>query len=600
MYKYKQENYHFSPHNCLAEEILLGTILIYPNIFSKISHRINCNSFFLECHQIIYRNLNSLNKNKKLDLVNILYILNEKEILKYIGGMDKIIEMMKQSQIFISSTNTIIYIQEIIELINRNYTKRLMIQYGYNMIQLAFINKLPNYVVYNKASYYLNSVVDRVPKKNITNVKDLIGKFLIESNNKNIFTKFDESFKCGFKEIDKLTHGFSKGDLIILAGRPSMGKTSFAINIAYYTISNYILGLCIFSLEMSKEQIFNKLISIASQIPIYKIVSNQITNQEWESLRTICNKLLNYTIYINDNPNLSIDKIIYTCQTLSKDKNYIQMMIIDYLQLIQIENTNNISRSQELSYITRKLKILAQQLNIPIIVLSQLNRSIENRVNKKPMLSDLKESGCIEHNQLINFNIINEIHIKYFLYNNSIITSYLYNVLDYINNKCLKKIHTSYKNNYKIVVKQINTITTNNHQIFSRKHWLREDKISERELIYTYLTKKTKYLHGYYLIYVNNIYFFQYSQVYDIILPKHRNFVSNDIIVHNSIEQDADIVMILYKSTYEYNIENNESIITDMILCKNRNGPTGSCKFLFTPKNTHFKDFKEKTNIISL
>nr|YP_009244182.1 replication helicase subunit [Gelidium elegans]AMK96424.1 replication helicase subunit [Gelidium elegans] len=580
---YKQDNYYVGPHNCLAEEILLGTILIYPNLFPKISKIIEIDSFFLECHQIIYRNLLSLNKENKLDLINLLYILYDHKVLKYIGGINKIIDMMKQSQLFISSINTNIYAKELIDIINTNYIKRLMIQYGYNIVQLALIEKLPSYLLYNKATYYLNFTVNKISRENLDNFKDLIGQFLLKSTtekkiiNSNIKLK---QLSYGFQQLDKLTNGLSYGDLIIIAGRPSMGKTSFAINIAYNLISKYPLNLCIFSLEMSRNQILNKLMSIASKISVSRIISNDITKNEWNLLKKICKFFLRHEVYIYDTPNVSVDYIVYTCQLLAKDNHSVQVIIIDYLQLIQTEQKQNTNRSQELSYITRKLKILAQQLNTPIMVLSQLNRGIENRINKKPLLSDLRESGCIEYNILININNINLVHFKYLL------RYKLYNLFYSTN---IDEINISYKYNYKLTLNNSTITTTHNHLLLYHNQWLSQDKILEKEFICKSIKKNIKYIH------TVNIYFFNNSHVYDISIPKYRYFINNRIIVHNSIEQDADIVMILHKDSVENQThENNYSINLDMTICKNRNGPTGSCSLLFYPQSTYFEDVQQQ------
>lgn len=577
---YKKNNYYVGPHNCLAEEILLGTMLIHPNLFPKISKIIQIDSFFLECHQIIYRNLLSLNKENKLDLINLLYSLYNNELLQYIGGITKIIDIMKQSQIFISSININIYAKELINIININYTKRLMIQYGHNIIQLALIKKLPSYLLYNKATYYLNFTVNKIPKENLDNFKDLIGQFLLKSaiEQNAVSTKItSKKLSYGFRQIDRITNGLSNGDLIIIAGRPSMGKTSFVINIAYNLILKYTISLCIFSLEMSRHQILNKLISIASKISTSKITANNITKNEWRLLKTICKFFLRHEVYIYDTSNTSIDYIIYTCQILAKDNYSNQVVIIDYLQLIQTEQKYNTNRSQELSYITRKLKILAQQLNIPILVLSQLNRSIENRINKKPLLSDLRESGCIEHTKLINIYKNNLIHFKYLL---------KYKQYDLLYNKHISKIHISYKYNYQLISNNTTITTTHNHLLLYNNYWLSQDTILEQNLIYKY-NENIQYIH------TIDINFFNNSRVYDIVIPRYRYFTNNSIIVHNSIEQDADIVMILHKNSMDnktYDYEN--SINIDITICKNRNGPTGLCNFLFYPYSTYFEDLK--------
>nr|QCI06564.1 replication helicase subunit [Erythroglossum lusitanicum] len=283
---------------------------------------------------------------------------------------------MKQSQIFIASSDIYIYIEELIKIINFNYIKRLLIQYGHNIIKLAYIPEISNDILYNKASKYLNLTENKIPKtNNIKTFKQLISNFLVDIQYNEKKTKENKknyqnniSIKSGFKKIDKLTTGLTKGDIIVLAGRPSMGKTSLAINIAYnisYTLKS---SVSIFSLEMSSKQILNKFISIACNISTQEINLHNLSIQKWNNIKKKCKKLLDFNIYINDKPNISIDYIEYNSKLLQKEDININLIIIDYLQLIQINNVNNITRSQELSYITRKIKLLAQYLNLPIII----------------------------------------------------------------------------------------------------------------------------------------------------------------------------------------------------------------------------------------
>lgn len=599
MIKIDYLNYHLClPQNYLAEEILLGYILINPNIFNEIISDIKAEYFFLECNQIVYKNLIKIYKENKVDPMQLLYSLSSTKTLYKVGGIEKIIELMKQSQIFASSTIANIYLQKLIESIHSNYIKRLMIQYGYNIIQLAYIHKFPSCKLYNKANYYLNDTAQKIPKQNIDNLQDLIINLItdLKYNNKKIkdnYKKPEVLIPYGFKDLDNLTNGLNKGDLIIIAGRPSMGKTSFAINIAYKILDRLNKGISIFSLEMSKIQILYKLISIASSISIKSIKEKNINQNQFSLIQQICNKLLNSKIYINDNPNISIDYIEYTIQVIQQEKPYIELIIIDYLQLIQMDSLLKNNRSQELSYITRKLKLLAQALNIPIIVLSQLNRSIETRINKEPLLSDLRESGCLNYSNNIGINTINSINIK------NLMNSYTQKQInDYPNIKNLntEKIYlTSHILLQYIYLCTINIFhkrkITHNHKLLKQKFWIKQNHIIDNTVILKNLNifQKNLILEN---LYIKNIQYIKYSTVFDIRRPRLLNLISNHIILHNSIEQDADIVMILYQKNQENTDENKLSNlkIIDFYLCKNRNGPSGFFKLLFSNQNTLFKN----------
>ncbi|MEH2346947.1 MAG: replicative DNA helicase [Nostoc sp.] len=199
---------------------------------------------------------------------------------------------------------------------------------------------------------------------------------------------------CGFYDLDAMTSGFQRSDLIIVAGRTSMGKSAFCLDIAS-NVANYKLPVCIFSLEMSKEQVVSRLLSAEAQIESSYLRTGRITKSQWEPLSRAISNLAELPIYIDDRPNLSVAKIQSKArQVMLEHESCLGLIVIDYIQLLTGDNDEN--RARELAKITRSLKALAKELNVPVIVLSQLNRSVESRTNKRPMLSDLKESGSIE------------------------------------------------------------------------------------------------------------------------------------------------------------------------------------------------------------
>lgn len=200
---------------------------------------------------------------------------------------------------------------------------------------------------------------------------------------------------CGFDELDAMTSGFQRSDLIIVAGRPSMGKSSLCLGIAYNIANNFKLPVCFFSLEMSKEQVVERFLSAEAGIESGYLRSGRISQTQWEPLASAIVKLSDVPIYIDDRPNLNVSEIRSKArQVMLENQGLLGLIVIDYLQLLAGDNDEN--RARELAKITRSLKGLAKELNVPVIVLSQLNRSVESRTNKRPMMSDLKESRSIE------------------------------------------------------------------------------------------------------------------------------------------------------------------------------------------------------------
>nr|YP_009397928.1 Replication helicase subunit [Sonderella linearis]ARW67114.1 Replication helicase subunit [Sonderella linearis] len=603
----------FLPNNYIAEEILLGIILIYPNIFSHVMSNIQKEYFFLESNYILYINLEELYQSNKLDIMNLLYKLEFQNILNTVGGLKRITNLMKQSQVFIFSTKLNFYLKEIIQIIKQYYIKRLIIQCGHNIIQLGYVNNINNNYLYNKAYHYLNTIKDKEDSNNkIVNFKDLIIKKLLNIKNNNLKEiNQQKPLRSRFSDLDKIISGFTNGDLIIIAGRPSIGKTSFVISTAYQIFSYNKISILIFSLEMSSIQLLNKFMAIASNISIEKFIKNKIQHQEWTNIRQICNQLFKNNIYINDKQNVTINYIEDISKNLIKNTINIKLIIIDYLQLISLITDKKHNRSQELSYITRKLKLLAQFLELPVIVISQLNRNIESRNDKKPLLSDLKESGCIE--QQINTKISISLHNDINLININNICNNLIQIKNtdnkitkfkkIFNLKIKQKIYIfqKYVFNCFISKKQFKILLTNNHKYLFQYKWQRTDKISKFITI-NYIKQSNKKIQIYNK-YIYNITFIKYEKSYDLNTEQYFNLVCEDIIIHNSIEQDADMVMMLYQQSIKNeNIIFKEEKIIDLIICKNRNGPVGSCQIKFINKTTKFKTIskyeKQQNNFI--
>nr|YP_009394211.1 Replication helicase subunit [Rhodomela confervoides]ARW62773.1 Replication helicase subunit [Rhodomela confervoides] len=579
----------FIPQNYLAEEILIGILLIYPNIFNSVTDIIKKDFFFLESNQIIYLNLLEIHKNRDINIVTLFYQLESNKLFKKIGGLKNLMKMMKQSQVFMCSSNKNNYTEELIKLINSSYIRRLLIQYGHNVIKIGYIGRMKNQYIYHKILSYLNFTEKEVgnsTNNNVLEIKNLVSKQLIEIKYQKVYTLKNiknEFLKSGFTELDNIISGLPDGNLIIIAGRPSIGKTSLAINIAYNVFFNQKISVSIFSLEMSSKEIVNKLISIASKAELNETTINNLDKKQWKSITSICFKLLSNNIYINDKDSVEISDIEYIAKKLKKKDQRIRLIIIDYLQLIgfSLETNKKYNRSQELGYITRKLKLLAQFLQIPIVVLSQLNRNIEARTNKEPLLSDLKESGCIQSRTNINIfnNLINEINI-------SSIRTYLNSVTYKSKNNYKTKIHIFQKYIFKCQAIKIKILLTSNHSYLSQIKWIKLNQI----LLSTTINRK-ELKRCYFILkkHVKQIIFDNYYKSYDVNKNSNFSLVCKSIIIHNSIEQDADIILMLYKRKEEIDNSREEKTI-NIKIAKNRNGISGSCKMLFIPKTNAFRD----------
>ena len=581
------KKYHIQlpPQHNLAEEILLGGVLINPSIITLTIIELNIESFAIEAHQLIYRTMLQVYADHKyIDSITLINTLWEMNLLYEAGGMKKILNLIKQAQIFTPKSVNHITINYYIRIVQDKYFRRLLIQYGYYIIQLAHLASISKTVICFKADKYLHEISNTLERQNSIGIKHLLTNFLLDIKSQNIAVQ-EKGLRCGFQKIDNIIDGFKNNDLIIVAGRPSMGKTSFGLSVIINIINSTNIKIGIFSLETSKEQILYKLISIASKVSLKRLISGDINNVEWVKVQEISTKIINSINYIDDTANLSISNLNSKAKSLKKKNNTIGLIMIDYLQLIQSDDRLSSSRTEELSFITRTLKILARDLHIPVIVLSQLNRNVENRVNKRPLLSDLRESGCINGQSVV---ILKK-------YDNLISKSKLKNVnLPII-------INTKFQNNHiKFKTKQYNyslqniysevIYSTHNHLLLTYNGWKKNDRIKYFNPIQFILKQENIYIFLFDLI--NKIYLSLKEIVYDKEISELTSFtINNGLILHNSIEQDADLVLLLYREAY-YNKNTNN--ITEIIIAKHRNGPIGTAELDFNTELAAFENRFDK------
>jgi replicative DNA helicase len=323
-----------------------------------------------------------------IDVLTLTTFLQEKGLLQKIGGIKVLLELINQIP-------NLIYLEEYIRLVKDKFLKRSLIKLGYEIINSGYISNMPVENILNNLENELFNLTNKIKTQKVSNNAQLLN---------NIFYELKEKFlnptlpglTSGFHSLDLLTQGFQKSDLIIIAGRPSMGKTALSLNITLNVIKNSRLPVLFFSLEMSKEQIMYRLLAIETSINQTRLKNGRLYQNDWIKLNKIIKILSKLPFFIDDTPDLSIQDIRVKIKTIVLEQGQIGLVIIDYLQLMQNSNFKNGNRAQELSQITRSLKTIAREFNTPIIALSQLSRNVENRLDQKPILSDLRESGSIE------------------------------------------------------------------------------------------------------------------------------------------------------------------------------------------------------------
>lgn len=375
------------PQNIEAEEAILGGILLDPEAISRVSDRLVADAFYISAHKDIYRAATQLHTGgKPTDLLSLTAWLSDHNLLDKVGGKSKLAQLVDRT---VSAVN----IDVLAALVMDKYLRRQLIKSGSEIVHLGYETEKELATVLDQAEQKVFGITQERPQQGLVSISDtLIQTFQdIESHNQGIALP---GLACNFYDLDAMTGGFQRSDLIIVAGRPAMGKTSFCLNLAYNIAALHKLPVAIFSLEMSQEQLVQRLLSSEAGIESQRLRKGLISQNEWEKLSVALGNLSELPIFIDDTPNITVTEMRSQARRLqAEQKKEMGLILIDYLQLMEGSGDN---RVQELSKITRSLKGLARELNTPIIALSQLSRGVEARTNKRPMMSDLRESGSIE------------------------------------------------------------------------------------------------------------------------------------------------------------------------------------------------------------
>lgn len=574
------------PQNIEAEEEILGGILLDPDALVRVAEFLRPEMFYISAHQEIYRAALQLHsQGQPTDLMTVSAWLADHHLLERVGGTGAIRRLLEQT---VSSVN----IDQYARLVMDKYMRRQLIQVSNTLARLAYDTSQP-----------LSQVMDQAEQQVFGLTQERVQRSLIPASEVlvNIFSDLEEKFQSGaqlpgiptkFIDLDNLTQGLQRSDLLILAGRPSMGKTSLALNIAQNVAAYAKQPVAIFSLEMSREQLVQRLLASEARIDSSRLRSGRISEHEWQRLGQAIGFLSQLPLFIDDTPDCTVTEIRSKARRLQAEQGgTLGMVLIDYLQLMQGSAADN--RVQELSRITRGLKAMAKELMVPVLVLSQLSRAVESRSDKRPQLADLRESGCLagdtqvmdvdrgkiwrldqlaalpaaaELPRLLSLNgrgrLVPQQPVKVFRSGRQ--------------PTCVLKTRLNFS-----------IRATGNHPFLTPDGWKTLDELQLEEEVAVVVQEG--------LIWDPVVFISEPGEpqpVYDIEMPRHHNFVANGLLVHNSIEQDADLVMMIYRPEY-YDPNTSDRGIAEVIIAKHRNGPTGTVRLLFESQYTQFRNLAD-------
>lgn len=378
------------PQNIEAEQSALGSLLLDKDAIIKVSDSLKSDDFYRDDHKLIYQAMLKLyEKRMPIDVVTLSEELEKTGSFETIGGATYLTTL-------VNAVPTASHVAHYAEIIKQKATLRRLISASNKISELSYSDEADVAHVLDEAEQSLFSVSQQQLRQNFVPIKDILSE---------TFERIDELHKnkgvlrgvpSGFRDLDNVLSGFQDSDLVIIAARPSMGKTAIVTNIAIHAAIKEKRSIGFFALEMSREQLADRLISLESGVDSWKIRTGNLSDEDFPKIGYAMGTLAEASLYIDDSPTLSVMEIRSKCRRLQIEHG-LDMVVVDYLQLMEGRNRGgDFNRVQEISEISRSLKTLARELNVPVIALSQLSRAVEARPDKRPMLSDLRESGSIE------------------------------------------------------------------------------------------------------------------------------------------------------------------------------------------------------------
>lgn len=378
------------PHNIEAEQSVIGSMLISKYAAQKSVENLTNDLFYMDAHDKIFTVIRDLmDNNTPIDITTVTSELDKKKWLKEIGGAQYLSELINSVP---SATN----VDEYIKIVNEKAVLRRLIKESSDIATDAFDSQDNINDILDNAEKKILNVVRTRKGSEFRTIQDVLFKTQSDleklAQNKGAIT----GLTTGFYDIDKLTSGLHPNELIIVAARPAMGKTAFALNLVVNAAMNQDKAVALFNMEMPAEQLAMRMLSSVGQIKQNKLKNGFLEHDDWKRINEAISRLADTKLFIDDTAGMTIAEIKAKCRRLASQKDGLALIVIDYLTLIQGSAKYQGNRQQEVSEISRSLKTLAMELGVPVVALAQLSRGVEAREDKRPMLSDLRESGSIE------------------------------------------------------------------------------------------------------------------------------------------------------------------------------------------------------------
>lgn len=382
------DDFKIPPHDLVAEQSVLGAVFIAPDTIISLADELVPDDFYKPANKIVFKTMLSLlEKGEPIDATTMVSALTNQGDISKIGGMNYVVEL-------VNSTPTSKNVEHYAKLVKEKATLRKIIADLSESLSSAYQGDVSISDIISKTEKSMLDISNQNTGTGFRNVADILDTHMQIVETRSQTDGFVTGLSTGFVGLDKITTGLHEGNLIILAARPAMGKTALALNIAKHVAVQEYKPAVIFSLEMGAEELIERMLASEGMVPAYHLKTGNLSTDEWKRLVQAQNNLYDAPIFVDDTAGIRISEIRSNARKLAQEMGGLGVIIIDYLQLITGAKGEN--RQQIVSEISRELKILAKDLKVPVIALSQLSRAVEQRQDKRPMLADLRESGSIE------------------------------------------------------------------------------------------------------------------------------------------------------------------------------------------------------------
>ena len=585
------------PQAVEVEQAVMGAMFIDQQAIGRAIEMLDETYFYHAPHSKIYLAMRSLyDRGEAVDTITVGDVLKQRNQLDEVGGPVYLAELA-------TGVTTAVNFEYHAGIVRKKALSRKLIEAAAQISDQAYREDQDVEELIDRAEQSIFSLAENRLGQGFLSLEAVLEETVeqIERAHQQISTV--TGVDTGFTDLNDLTSGFQGGDMIILAARPSVGKTALALTFALHAAVEAKVPVAFFSLEMSKMQLAQRLLCIQTRLSLKDLRTGRLSEEDWINLTKNLGKLSQAPIFIDDTPGITILEARAKARRLQHDRG-VGLVVIDYLQLMSAHERSS-SREQEISQISRGIKALAKELNAPVLALSQLSRAVESRTDRRPQLSDLRESGCLTGDALIALaDTGRRVPIRDLVGRE--------NVCIWALNRATSKIEkapvdnafsTGVKPVFKLTTRLGRTIrATGNHKFLTVEGWKRLDELELGGHIALPRTLKSPMRQSEEMAHLadSDIYWDEVvslipdgdEEVFDLTVPGLHNFAANDIIVHNSIEQDADVVMFIYRPEL-YNLKDAEGGdlegMAELIIGKQRNGPTDSVQMMWNAECTSFE-----------